>query len=172
MSLANWFRDWNDVNVTSAKAVLVAIMQFMAFGCIQLMWCVAMIVQLRHWTPPQDVDFHIEFLYLELGALLALSGINLGSRIVNRTTDVDYQLAKNAGKSATVNVSGDNPNVSATIGSASTTPEPAALPPFTRLTRRQSAQLAAVQPGAGAATDAVAIAGARSIVTDHDRGVI
>jgi hypothetical protein len=176
MNAVEWFRAWNDVNVSSAKTVLVAIMQACAFAIINLMWAVAMVVQLRHWTGG-DVDFHTEFLWLDFGALLALSGINLGGRIANRVTDIDYQLAKNAGKSATaVQVSGDNPNVTTTVAAASTVPVPAPLPPFRRPTRRQSAQMGAVERTSSSSDDAAAratqLAGARSVVTSHDDGVL
>jgi hypothetical protein len=182
MKAADWFREWNDVNVTNAKTVLVAIMQFLAFGAIQTMWCVAMIVQLRSWKPPQDVDFHTEFLYLELGALLALSGINLAGLGIKRTTDIDYQLAKNAGKTQNVQT-GDNPvNVNT---NATTSEMPVPTPPLTRPTRRQTAQVGAARASAAsaaavraaptaspAAAEALARAGPRAVVTDHDDGII
>lgn len=150
--LSSWV---NDINPVNWKTVLVGYMQLSFVLVCETGW---LLYVLRN----PDKGIQETFIGIIAGFLAGLSGITLKGRIEDRKSDYGYLDKINEGKRidaskpAQVMVTGDQTNVTATM------PVP----------QRGSTQMPAIVEVPAAQPSILASVGARSIVTDHDEGII
>lgn len=140
--LSSWV---NDINPVNWKTVIVGYMQIAFIFVVLAVWAFCVIA---HALREKRLDMQTEVLYVLSGLLAGLSGITLVGRNVDRKTDYGYVERINEGKrieastapTPQVTVTGDSPNVTATMPVVPAASAQSSMPPAPRAAVAVTAQ--------------------------------